>query len=107
MATDRVQVNQAKSELVDIEEVLRRHRALLFERFRVSRIGVFGSFARGEQTEGSDIDILVEFSEPIGWEFVDLQAFLENILGRSVDLVTVRALKPQLRDRILAEVAYA
>jgi hypothetical protein len=107
MATDRVHVNQAKPELEDVAEILRRHRASLFERFRVSRIGVFGSFARGEQTEGSDIDILVEFSEPIGWEFTDLQAFLENVLGRKVDLATVRALKPQLRDRILAEVADA
>ena len=53
------------------------------------------------------MDILVEFYAPIGWEFIDLKEFLEEILGREVDLVTVGALKPQLRDKILKEVVYA
>ena len=55
----------------------------------------------------SDIDILVEFSEPVGWEFIDLKDFLEMILEIKVDLVTKNALKPQIRDRILNEVVYA
>jgi len=61
----------------------------------------------GEEYEESDVDILVEFSEPIGWEFIDLVEYLEEILGKKVHLATVRALKPQLREKILSEVVYA
>lgn len=53
------------------------------------------------------MDILVEFYEPIGWEFVDLKEFVEKILGMDVDLVTAKALKPQLSEAILKEVLYA
>jgi len=89
-----------------IEETLRKHKPLLRKRFNVKRIGIFGSYVRGEASIRSDLDILVEFSTPIGWEFVDLQDFLKEILGKKVDLATPKALKPQLRDRILAEVVY-
>ena len=90
-----------------IREVLKKHKATLKEKFKVRQIGIFGSFARGEGMAESDIDILVEFSEPIGWEFIDLKEFLEEILGREVDLVTVKALKPQLKEKIMKEVVYA
>ena len=86
---------------------MKRFKPILKEKFKVKEIGIFGSYVRGEESEKSDVDILVEFSEPIGWEFIDLVEFLENILGRKVDLVTVRALKPQLKDKILKEVVYA
>ncbi len=90
----------------EIKEILRRYKPLLRERFKVKEIGVFGSYVRGEQSEESDVDIIVEFYAPIGWEFIDLKEFLEEILGKKVDLVTVKALKPQLRDKILKEVAF-
>ncbi len=90
-----------------IEEILRRFKPVLRDKFKVKEIGVFGSYARDEEAETSDVDILVEFYEPVGWEFIDLQEFLEEILGKEVDLVTVGALKPQLREKILAEVVYA
>jgi predicted nucleotidyltransferase len=90
-----------------IKETLKRFKPALQEKFKVKEIGIFGSYVRGEESEESDVDILVEFSEPIGWEFIDLIEFLEKILGRKVDLVTVRALKPQLKDKILKEVVYA
>ena len=90
-----------------IEETLKSLKPFLKEKFKVKEIGVFGSYVRGDGTEESDVDILVGFHEPIGWEFVDLKAFLEEILGKKVDIVTLRALKPQLRDRILKEVVYA
>jgi predicted nucleotidyltransferase len=79
----------------------------LREKFKIKNIGIFGSYAREEESEKSDIDILVEFYAPIGWEFIDLKEFLEEILGKEVDLVTVRALKPQLKDSILKEVVFA
>lgn len=88
-------------------ETLARHKNELKERFNVKEIGIFGSYVRGEQKRRSDVDVLVEFYEPIGWEFVDLKEFLEEILENEIDLVTVPALKPQLRDNILQEVVYA
>ncbi len=91
----------------EIEETLKRYKPLLREKFKVKEMGIFGSYIRGEESEESDVDILVEFYDPIGWEFIDLKEFLEEILGKEVDLVTVRALKPQLKDRILKEVVYA
>ena len=91
----------------EIEETLKRYKPLLAEKFKVKEIGIFGSYARKEESDKSDVDILVGFSDPIGWEFIDLKEFLEEILGKEVDLVTVRALKPQLKDRILKEVVYA
>jgi uncharacterized protein len=88
----------------DIEKILSAHKKFLGSRFHVTNIGVFGSYVRGEQTDKSDVDILVELSEPIGWEYVDLKEFLEEILGKPVDLVTRNALKRQLKDSILEEV---
>ncbi len=91
----------------EIERRLRLDMPTLRERFKVKRIGIFGSYVRNEQTESSDVDLLVDFSEPVGWEFVDLKEHLETVLGLKVDLVTVGALRPEYRDRVLAEVAYA
>lgn len=91
----------------EIKETLQRFKPILKEKFKVKEIGIFGSCVRGEESEESDVDILVEFYEPIGWEFIDFKEFLEEILGKEVDLVTVRALKPQLKDKILKEVVYA
>ncbi len=91
---------------IEIEQHLKKHHKLLNQKFKVKKIGIFGSYALGQTTEHNDIDILVEFYEAIGWEFVDLQEYLEKILGQKVDLVTVKALKPQLKDTILSQVIY-
>lgn len=96
-----------KRTLQDIKDLLKRNRPDLETRFKVKTIGIFGSFVRGEQGASSDIDILVEFSEPVGWEFLDLKEHLEGLLGMNVDLVTVRALKPRMSKAILNEVVYA
>ncbi len=93
--------------LKEIEETLKRHKPFLREKFKVKEIGVFGSYVRGEESPKSDVDILVVFYEPIGWEYIDLKEFLQGILSKEVDLVTLRALKTQLKDKILEEVVYA
>ena len=73
-------------------------------RFKVKTLSIFGSVARDEAQTGSDIDLLVEFSEPVGiFEFLDLKDFLEEILQIRVDLATQEALKKQLREQILKE----
>ena len=91
----------------EIKETLKRFKPILREKYKVKEIGIFGSYVRGEESEESDVDILVEFAEPIGWEFIDLVEYLEEIFGKRVHLATVRALNPQLREKILSEVVYA
>jgi predicted nucleotidyltransferase len=93
--------------LKGIESHLTKNKPFLRKRFNVERIGLFGSNARGKATPRSDIDILVGFSRPIGWEFVDLKEYLEKLLGCRVDLVTVNALKPQMMESVMSEVIYA
>ena len=91
----------------EILKALRESRALL-DAFGVSRLSLFGSFARDEGREDSDVDLLVEFSRPIGlFQFVRLQRELGERVGRRVELVTPAALKPQLRNRILGEAVVA
>lgn len=91
---------------VDIEKKLKNLKPILHQQYNVERIGYFGSYARDEQKNDSDIDILVSFSKPLGWEFFDLQDFLENELQLKVDLVSEKALKEQLRPKILNSVKY-
>jgi uncharacterized protein len=90
----------------DIEKKLRQMKPSLRELYFVEQLGYFGSFATGDQTNESDIDILVEFSKPLGWEFFDLKSDLEKEFQRKVDLVSVKALKNQLRDIILKQTIF-
>lgn len=90
----------------DIADILREIKPELSRRFHVSKIGYFGSFADGTFDEDSDVDILVEFAETPGWEFFDLQILLEQTFQRKVDLVTTKALKAALKDRILAQTLF-
>lgn len=89
-----------------ISLILHKHQADL-DQFAVKSLAVFGSVARGEATESSDIDLLVEFNQPIGlFEFIRLKNYLENLTGLKVDLVTSDALRPTMRDSILSEAVY-
>jgi hypothetical protein len=93
--------------LEKIKETLRVHKKDLSENFRVKQIGIFGSYVREEEKKKSDIDILVEFTEPIGlFRFMDLEEHLTNLLGTNVDLVSKKALKPRIGARILKEAVY-
>lgn len=90
----------------EIESKLSELKPILAERFHVRKIGYFGSYASGKQTEKSDLDLLVEFSAPVGWEFFTLEKFLEKEFGLKVDLVTMDALKEKIKAPILNEVRY-
>ncbi|MCS6907099.1 MAG: nucleotidyltransferase family protein [Anaerolineales bacterium] len=72
----------------EVIALLRQHYAHLATQYGIRRIGLFGSFARGESDEASDVDLVVEFERPIGFRFVELAEYLENLLGRKVDLLT-------------------
>ncbi len=74
--------------LEEIKRILHEHKQVLANKFHVKEINLFGSYVRGEETPGSDIDILVEFEKPIGLEIVDLKDYLEQILGVKVDVVS-------------------
>ena len=89
--------------LEEIKKTLKDHEKILNEKFKVKSIMIFGSYARNEQKEGSDVDIIVDFSEPIGLEFIDLKEYIEEILGMKVDLVTPRAIRKKMRKFILKE----
>lgn len=90
-----------------IKKVLREHFDMLQDTYHVRRIGVFGSAARGETDDTSDIDILVEFVQPPSFfGFLELENFLSKILGRKVDLVTPKALKPAIREGVVREAVY-
>jgi len=90
----------------DIEKQLSDLKPTLKKRSNVENIGLFGSYAEGKPSDDSDIDILVDLSEPLGWKFFDLKEYLEQQLGRPVDLVTRKALKEQLKDKILSQTKF-
>lgn len=69
-------------------------------------LGIFGSVARDEQTENSDIDVLVELETETFRGFMGLQLFLEELFGRKVDLAIKESIKPRIRDKVLAETIY-
>lgn len=87
----------------EILATLREQRAILSGRYPIRRLALFGSWARGEAREDSDVNVLVEVDPSIGLRFVDLGEELERALGRRVDLVSRRAIKPSLWQRIEPE----
>ncbi len=91
----------------EILEILKAHRDELRKRFGVKSLAVFGSVARGEAGPDSDVDILVEFEGRATFDrYMGLKFFLEDLLGRRVDLVTWKALKPRLRPYVNREAIY-
>lgn len=90
----------------DIEQRLKEIKPILVDKFHVSKIGYFGSYVTGMQTQESDLDVLVEFSKPVGWGFFTLEKFLEQSLGLPIDLVTISALKARIKESILNQVVY-
>ncbi|PIZ16744.1 nucleotidyltransferase [Candidatus Desantisbacteria bacterium CG_4_10_14_0_8_um_filter_48_22] len=93
-------------DLREIRKIIKHQKKELEEKFKVKKIAVFGSFVRGDQNKESDIDILVEFREPVGFLFVHLANYLEKILGRKVDLLTPDAIKPNRRNYIMEHLVY-
>jgi predicted nucleotidyltransferase len=90
----------------EILNFLREHKQEFAVRFSVRRIGLFGSFLRGESGERSDLDILVEMDQPTFDHYMDLKFLLEEHLNRPVDLVLADTVKPRLKPIIAREVAY-
>ena len=89
----------------EIKNILAKHMEILESQNKVKSIGVFGSYIKGRQKKGSDLDILVDFFEPVSLlKFIHLENYLSEILGVRVDLVMKDALKPRIGKHILREV---
>jgi uncharacterized protein len=89
--------------LQQTQQRLSQHRASLVSRYPIRRMALFGSVARNESTPGSDVDILVEFSQPVGFQFFELAQELETLLGQKVDLVSRNGIKPAYFSAILPD----
>jgi len=92
--------------LKELKEIIKQNKQELEEKFKIKSIAIFGSYVRGEQNEESDVDIIVEFSEPVGFLFFHLANFLEKILGANVDLITPDAIKPNRQKYIMEDLTY-
>lgn len=93
--------------LEEIKKTINGHKAFLKKKFKVKEIGIFGSYIREEPKKKSDLDILVEFEKPISLlEYVALERYLSELIGKKVDLVMKTALKPRIGKHILKEVIY-
>lgn len=92
--------------LQEIQSIIKSNKRNLMEKFNISQIGIFGSYAREEQTPESDIDILVDFYEVPGLEFFNLAVFLEQLLNEKVDLVSRGAIKPDRWKYIEEDIIY-
>ncbi len=91
----------------EIKIKLNKNMDAMKEKYHIKKMGLFGSVARGEEREKSDIDILVEFSTPIGFfDFIRLEIFLSELLGGKVDLVSKKAIKPMLQKYIHRDLIY-
>lgn len=94
------------TEFETIKKKIAVQKEYLHKTYGVEEIGVFGSFARGDNNENSDIDIAIElnYKVPVGlFEFAGIQFYLEDLLGKKVDLVIKSGIKPLIKDRILSQ----
>lgn len=90
-----------------IFEIISEQKEYLKTNYNINKIGVFGSYAIGNETSKSDVDVLVEFDKVPGlFDFFSIQDYLENKLNKRVDLVRKEGLKKQIRDKVLSEVKY-
>lgn len=92
--------------LSEIKKTLSDHKTELKEEFKIKQLGIFGSYSRKEQTIDSDLDILVELDDPLGFGFVRLAFKLEKLLNMKVDLVSRGAIKPRVWKYIEKDIIY-
>ena len=92
--------------LEELKGIIKQNKQELENNFKVKSIAIFGSYVRGEQNEESDVDIIVEFNEPVGFLFFHLANFLEKIIDANVDLITPDAIKPNRQKYIMEDLTY-
>ena len=92
--------------LKEIKSTLSNHKEHLFRDYPIKSMAIFGSYSRKEQSDNSDLDILVEFNDRIGIRFVDLAEELENLIGFKVDLVSKKGIKEKYLRIIDSDLIY-
>lgn len=91
----------------EVLQILTNQKSSLLETYQLTRLGIFGSYAREEQSDDSDIDILVEYENaPTLYRLIELRDYLSELSATKVDVVTRNGLKARMRERVLAEVIY-
>ena len=91
--------------LEQIREIIAKHKGELRGKYKIKEIGIFGSYARGEYKDKSDVDILVEYEKPVSLlQIISLENYLSALIGMKVDLVPKKNIRHELREFILREV---
>ena len=93
-------------QLATIKNILQQLKPELIEKYHISSIGLFGSVVRDDFSDVSDIDIIVDFSKPIGAEFIDLADYIESKLDKNIDLVSKNGIKQKYFQAIESEIVY-
>ena len=93
--------------LKSIKQQLKKQMPILKKEYNISQLGIFGSFIKNKSNSKSDLDLLVNFSKtPTLFEFINLENYLARLLNIKVDLVSQKALKPHIGEKVLKEVEY-
>lgn len=91
----------------EVLRILAHQKSALLETYQITKLGLFGSYARGEQNDDSDVDVLVEYEQaPSLYRLLELRDDLSELLSIRVDVVTRNGLKARIKERVLAEVIY-
>ena len=102
-------MKKAVKNIDEARAILKEHKAEVVQKYRVRKIGIFGSYVRGEQKKRSDIDILVEFDSrniPGLIKLCEMERYLQKLLKKKVDVVEKSGIRPELKKGILKEVVY-
>jgi len=95
---------KAPAKICNIRSLIKEHRSEIRQSFKAEIVGIFGSYARGEEKSGSDVDILVNFDDGATlFDLAGLGDYLEKMFGLPVDVVSIRALHPMMKDEVLRE----
>ncbi|MDJ0647581.1 MAG: nucleotidyltransferase family protein [Xenococcaceae cyanobacterium MO_188.B19] len=93
--------------LEEIKQILRQSKPFLEDNYRITEVGIFGSYARGKETESSDVDVIVDYQKPPTLiMLVELKEYLSSLVNMKVDIVTKKGLKPRIKEKVLSEVIY-
>lgn len=92
--------------LQEVQSTLHKHKDELFAKYPIRALAIFGSYARNEQMEKSDVDIMVEFGDKIGIRFIDLAEEIESLIGSKIDLVSKNGIKEKYYKVIKDDLIY-
>ena len=92
--------------LIEIQSTLEEYKPMLYEKYSIKSMAIFGSYARKEQNDQSDLDLIVEFKDKIGIRFIDLADDIERIIGVKVDLVSKGGIKEKYLQAIQSDIIY-